>query len=302
MAAPDDLRRHLRPGGTAPDAGRGLRALALRRPLTAFLVLVLPIGWVVLTIPALMTHGVLPGSVPGPLFALALTLLVMLPAALWVTSVTDGRAGVRALLARAVRWRFHPGWWATVLLALPVVTVAVGAALGRSIRTTDLGALLLDEFLALVIAVVVINLWEETVWAGFFQSRLERRHGLVGAALLTGLPFAAVHLPLLFWEDVTTWTVLVGLVFLAVPAPLLRLLIGVTMRGAGGSVLAIGILHASWNAGSGEDGVADDLLSGGQPAGFAVLALALVTVAAIAVVRPRLAAPVPREGAGTRGT
>ncbi len=295
MAAPD-VRR--------PTAGadRGLRALALRRPLTAFLVVVLPVGWVLLSIPALMTHGLLPGSVPGPLFALALTLLVMLPTALWVTSVTDGRAGVRSLLARAVRWRFGPGWWLVVLLALPVVTVAVGAALGRSVRTADLGALLLDEVLALVIAVVVINLWEETVWAGFFQSRLERRHGLAAAALLTALPFAAVHLPLLFWEDVSTSTVLVGLFFLAVPAPLLRLLIGVTMRGVGGSVLAVGILHASWNAASGEDGVADDLLSGGQPAALAVLAVALVTVAAVAVVRPRFSAPVPREGAETRGT
>jgi membrane protease YdiL (CAAX protease family) len=302
MAAPDDV------GSAGPEdaqdhRNRGLRDLAARRPLTAFLVLVLPLGWALLAVPALLDAGVLPGGpVPAEPFALALTLLIMLPAALWVTSVTEGRSGVRALLARAVRWRFGPGWWATVVLALPVLTVAVGAALGRPVRTSDLGSLLVEEALSLVVAVVLINLWEETVWAGFFQTRLERRRGLVAAAVLTAVPFAAVHLPLLFGGDPTTSSVLTGLAFLLVSAPLVRLLIGLTLRGTAGSVLAVGILHASWNASSGQDGIADDLLPGGQPVVLALLAVLLVTVAVTLVLRPRLHTRVPAEGAGTAGT
>jgi uncharacterized protein len=41
------------------------------------------------------------------------------------------------------RWRFGIGWWLVVLFGLPVIALLLG------------------------VAVVVINLWEETVWAGF---------------------------------------------------------------------------------------------------------------------------------------
>ena len=40
------------------------------------------------------------------MLALAATLLVLLPAALWITSITDGRAGLRALFARVFRCGF----------------------------------------------------------------------------------------------------------------------------------------------------------------------------------------------------
>ncbi|MCV2489660.1 CPBP family intramembrane metalloprotease [Geodermatophilus sp. YIM 151500] len=294
-------------GPTAATAGRGLRAFTLRRPLTAFLLLALPAGWVLLAVPALAFHGVLPGGrLPAEPFALAMTLLVMLPAALWVVSVTEGRAGVRALLARTFRWRFGLGGWAAVLLALPVTTVAVGAALGRGVRTADLPSVLATELLGLVVAVVVINLWEETVWAGFVQTRLERRHGLVAGAVLTALPFAAGHLPLAFAEDVTPSSLLTALAYLLVAALLFRLLVGVVLRGAAGSVLAVAVLHASWNTSSGSGGLADDLLSGGQPVTSALVAVALVTLCVALVVRPRLRPgareEVPAGPAGAGGT
>jgi hypothetical protein len=109
----------------------GLRDLVARRPLTAFLVLLFGVGWPLMSVPALTAHGVLPGGpLPQEPFALGTTLLVMLPAALWVTAVADGRPAVRALLRRAVRWRFGAGWWAAVLLALPVLTLTVGLVAG----------------------------------------------------------------------------------------------------------------------------------------------------------------------------
>src|SRR3712207_7962977 len=48
--------------------------------------------------------------------------------------------------------------------------------------------------LSVVTAVLLVHLWDETVWAGFFQGRLQRRHGFLPAAALTAVPFAAVHL------------------------------------------------------------------------------------------------------------
>ena len=35
----------------------------------------------------------------------------------------------------------------------------------------------------IALAVAVINLWEETVWAGFFQTRVEARFNFIVAAV-----------------------------------------------------------------------------------------------------------------------
>jgi hypothetical protein len=51
---------------------------------------------------------------------------------------------------------------------------------------------------------VVINLWEETVWAGFFETRLENRFNIFIAGVLTAVPSAGVHMPLLLIGDHTS--------------------------------------------------------------------------------------------------
>jgi CAAX protease family protein len=290
MSAVDDGRRASVPTVPRTDdrSGGGWRGWVARRPVTAFLLVALPLGWVVLGVPALMYHGLLPGGqLPVQFFALALTVLVMLPAAVWVVSVAEGRAGVRRLFARTFRWRFGLGWWVAVLLAVPVGTVVLGLALGRDLQTADLPSVLLSGTLAALLPLFLVNLWEETVWAGFVQVHLERRHGLVAAAALTGVAFAAIHVPMSFAKEFTATSVLLELgVVLAVALPF-RLLAGTVLRGTAGSVLAVAVLHAVWNASNSEDSVVDDLLSGGQPVFFAVLALVLLTAVTAPLVRGR---------------
>jgi uncharacterized protein len=92
----------------------GLRGWVARRPLAGFLVIVLGLSWLLLSIPVHAFHGVIPGAnLPVEVFALAATLLILLPTALWVTSITDGRAGVRALFARVFVGgsALAGGWW-----------------------------------------------------------------------------------------------------------------------------------------------------------------------------------------------
>ncbi len=293
MSASHDVRRSTGAPAAGPHrSAGGFRGWTARHPLTAFAVIVFPLGWAILGVPALTYHGVLPGGeLPVQVFALALTLLVMLPTTVWIVSVTEGRRGVRALFARTFRWRFPLGWWAFVLLGMPVASLAVGAALGRSLDTGDLASILVNGVLTgILLPLVLVNLWEETVWAGFVQTRLEARHGLLVGALITAVGFAGIHLPMIFAAELSASRLLESFGFLVVAALVFRLTAGLVMRGAAGSVLAVAVLHASWNASSGEDGVVDDLLSGGQPVLVAVLALALVTAAAVAVVRPRLGA------------
>ena len=273
-----------------PAPPGGLRTRVARHPLTAFLVLVAVVGWPLMSVPALTTHGVLPGGpLPQEPFALGTTLLVMLPAALWVTAVADGRPAVRALLRRAVQWRFGAGWWATVLLALPVLTLAVGVAAGQGLQTGDLLPALASGAFSVVTAVLLVHLWEETVWAGFFQGRLEQRHGFLPAAALTAVPFAAVHLPLAFIGDLTAARVGLAVGALFVLGVVMRLLVGATVRGAAGSLLAAGIVHASFNASNNEGNLVDDLLGGGQPSLYAIVAAVLFTAGALVAVRDRRA-------------
>ena len=289
MSALDDGRRT--PVPTVPrtgDPAGGWRGWVARGPVTAFLLVALPLGWAVLGVPALAYHGLLPGGqLRGEFFALALTVLVMLPAAVWVVSVAEGRAGVRRLFARTFRWRFGLGWWVAVLLAVPVGTVVLGLLSGRSLQTSDLPSVLLSGTLAALLPLFLVNLWEETVWAGFVQVHLERRHGLVTAAALTGVAFAAIHVPLSFAEEFTASSVLAELGFVLAVALLFRLLAGIVLRGTAGSVLAVAVLHAVWNASNSEDSIVDDLLSGGQPVLFAVLAVALLTAVTAPLVRGR---------------
>ena len=223
---------------------------------------------------------------------------MLLPAALWVTAVTDGRAGVRALLRRAVQWRFGLGWYAVILLGLPVIATALGLLLGGSLRVVDWPAVLLDYTLVqLLLPVLVINLWEETAWAGFLQTRLERRHGLVLAAVLTAVPFALLHIPLLFAADEPVLAAAGALLLVAV---FHRLLFGLVLRGTAGSVLAVGLLHATFNATNNE--LLSKLLAG-VDTNWLTPAATVVLAALVAVVlrRRATAAASPRATAPERG-
>jgi CAAX protease family protein len=110
------------------------------------LVIALGLSWLLFSMPILAFHGVIPGAnLPVEVFALASTLLILLPMALWVTSITDGRPGLQALFSRVVRWRFGIGWWLVVLFGLPVIALVLGLIFGGSLQTAHLGMLLINN-------------------------------------------------------------------------------------------------------------------------------------------------------------
>jgi uncharacterized protein len=258
----------------------GLRGWVARRPVAGFLVIVLGLSWLLFSIPILAFHGVIPGAdLPVEVFALASTLLIMLPTALWVTWITDGRAGVRALFDRVFRWRFGTGWWLVVLFGLPVIALLLGLIFGGSLQTADLGLVLIKQLGLIVLAVAVINLWEETVWAGFFQTRLEARFNFVVAAVLAALPFAGVHVPLLLLDDqVSALSVLRGIAGLLILGIVIRLLMGVMLRAALDSVLAVGILHQIFDASNNNGALVDSLLEGADAGNMTQFAAAILTL------------------------
>jgi membrane protease YdiL (CAAX protease family) len=234
-----------------------LLAQAARRPVLVFTLLGVPLSWAVLLVPPLAG----PGLVPLPVLVLAATWLVLLPAALLVTAAADGRPAVRALLRSPLRWPSRPGRWPVVAaLALPVGTLLLALVLG-GVLVRPSGGAVLAELAALVSAVLVIHLAEETVWTGVVQRRLAARHAPWTAAVLTALPFAAVHLPLLGGPGTTPGRLLAGAAGLLVLAVVLRLFLAPLVGGTA-SVLPAALLHGCFNAVANEGRLLDAVVDG----------------------------------------
>lgn len=218
----------------------------VRHPIAAFLVGAYGLGLPLLTVRATTSFGT-------TALGFAFTYLALLGSAIVVVWVTGGAAGVRRFGARFVQWRFGSRRWAFVVLALPALTGVI-AALTSTWRLPAggwralVGAYLLQTFLY---GALEVNIAEEGAWAGHVQTRLAARHGLLGGALLTAPLFVIMHLPLQFTPGWTSSTVAVGVAGLIVIAPFFRYLIGETVEATGGSLLAAGILHASFNASGG---------------------------------------------------
>lgn len=245
MSTPRTVPEPARPDSTSRVRG-AQPGWSARHPIVTFSVTTIGLTWAVqLTFLAL----------GWPLFpALVVELAVLLGVATALTGRMEGRAGVRRLYAAALRWRFGVGWYAAILLLIPVATLAVAAASGTLTGPSDGWGTEVFQylFLTLVFGALLGNVWEELAWTGFMQERLTERHGPLEGALLTALPFGLIHLPLVFEQDglagtsvsdvALAWTLLLGF------APFFRYLIGLVHARTGRSVLAVAILHGSLNA------------------------------------------------------
>jgi uncharacterized protein len=244
-----------------------------RRPMTTFLALVFGIGLPMLTVPLL-------ASVPSDPFLLGLVFIALLAPALVVTRIVGGPGAAKRLMSRVTNWRFGVLRWAVIVLGVPAFTLGFAAATGTLDRPAngvfaEVGAYL---FATSVFGALIINIWEELAWGGFAQTRLMARHGLLVGSLLTAPPFAAIHVPLLFTSGWTWGEVAVGFAVLCVATPFYRYLLGLHLLATGGSILAIGVQHAAWNAAGNIDGVNGQWQS--------IAAVALLTVL-LAIVRRR---------------
>ena len=274
-----------------------LRRFAARRPLTAFLVLGMSLGYTLAFVWGLAYYGVIPGGgladalhiAPDELVGAA-TLIGLFPAALFVTWASDGRAGVRILVRRAVHWRVSPWWWLTVLFGLPILTVGLALLLGDDLRPVDISSLVVSQLTLLLVNFVVTNIWEETAWTGVFQTRLEERHNWLVAALLTAIPFAAMHLPLQFFVDqpVTLGSLAAAFGLYLLLGLLVRPLLAVFRRGTGDSILLVALLHSVFNRTNNQNGIAATLLEGDARQLTMLIAVVVLTGVTAVIIRSRL--------------
>jgi uncharacterized protein len=274
----------------------GFRGFAARHPISALLIMVFSIAYPVMFTVALAVHGVIPGKrlldrlpiPPDEVAGLLLTMLALLPAAIYVTWAADGKEGLATLLRRVTRWRFGIGWWLFILIAMPSLTMVGGLLLGDSYRPVDPMAFLWSQLWQLVIQLVLVNLWEETAWAGVVQTRLERRHNVFIAALITAVPFGFVHLPLGFMGDFTITSVAISLIGPVLLGVLLRPMAALTMRGARDSVLAFALVHSMFNRSNNDNGIVATLLDGDAYKVGILAVLVVLTIPLALMMRRRL--------------
>jgi membrane protease YdiL (CAAX protease family) len=275
----------------------GFRRLVVRRPLTTFLVLGLSGAYLLSFIWGLAYHGVIPGGGVADTLHIApdevTGVLVMLPvfsAALFVMWATGGQLAMRRLLRRTFHWRVGIGWWLTILLALPTLTVGLALLMGDNLRSVDVTSLLFSQLALLLINFVVTNLWEETGWTGLLQTRLEERHNWFVAAMLTAIPFAAIHLPLQFFlgEPVTPISLAIAFGAYLLLCMLFRPLLAVVRRGTGDSLFLVALQHSVFNRTANENGIAATLLTGDARGISLLISVVLITVVTAVLMRSRL--------------
>ncbi len=266
------------------DTAARQETLARRRPVATFALMAFAIGLPALSVPAVT-------DAPSEPFLLVLLFLALLGPALLVTRWADGPGAVRRLLSRVLIWRFGFGRWMVVLFGVPVVTIALAAGTG-TLGSPEAGwAAATGWYLlaTLVTGALIANLWEETAWGGFVQSRLMARHGLLVGSLLTAPLFALIHVPMYFGEEATGAELARNLAILFLMAPIYRYLLGMHLIDTGGSVLAIGVQHAAWNAALDLDAV------DGQWQAVVAVVVLTVLVAVGRRIRPPASRPFGRD-------
>ena len=162
-------------------------------------------GWVLLSVP-------LVADLPIEPFVL-LTLAVGLVTPAVVLTRRDPDASMKALLRDCVRLPRRPGLLLLAPTVIPLLTWTGGLLSGAETRLS--AGFLADVVVNVVTSVLIVNLWEEMAWAGFFQRRAMYRYGFVTGSLVTAALFVAVHLPLAFADVGGLRDVLAGLAALA---------------------------------------------------------------------------------------
>ena len=176
-------------------------------------------------------------------------------AAVAMTAIIDGRAGVGALLRRFLVWRVGVFWY-VVVLAGPLVVDVAGIALdalvsgtvpafGQPIASRIFGpSVVLWAALPVFFLVGVLSNGEEIGWRGYALVRLQSRHSALLASLVVGIVSAVWHIPKFLTagsaQDYSFWLFLIDSVAKAI-------IFSWVFNGTSGSLLIVTVLHAALN-------------------------------------------------------
>ena len=185
-----------------------------------------------------------------PLPALFLGAFGPMVAAVALSTQEGGRAGLRSLLSRIVRWRVAPFWYGVAFLGpilVQLVAMALHVVLGG--RPPDLPAMvgMLPTVLAFFVYMLIqVGIGEEVGWRGYALPKLQAGYSALVSSVILGVIWTLWHLPL-FFNPATGYSITPFWVFLVFMLPV-SILITWVLNSTAGSVPIIMILHAMLNA------------------------------------------------------
>jgi membrane protease YdiL (CAAX protease family) len=176
-------------------------------------------------------------------------IIATLPAIV-ISSAFSRNEGVQKLLASITRPRGNPLWYLFAILIIPV-TMALGGvaslALGNSLPSPD-QSIQGSAGLGIIVLIFLNELLqagglpEEAGWRGFALPRLQVRLSPLTASIILGPIWALWHGPLLIGmlQEAGPWRLLLRILMIGVAFTWLY-------NRTGGSLIAVMLLHASWN-------------------------------------------------------
>jgi membrane protease YdiL (CAAX protease family) len=189
-----------------------LRILTRSHPVLTYFALTFAISWGgVLAVVG--GSGGMTGTEPTSDSRFLYAVLAMLAgpsiAGIFMTAVLEGRNGVRALVARMLRWQIGARWYAVALLTAPVLWLLTLFGLSFTSMNVLPGIVTSTDKAGLVLVGVAVALGvgilEEIGWTGFAIPQLRRRYGTFATGAIAGVPWGAWHLLTnVFWAAPAT--------------------------------------------------------------------------------------------------
>ena len=181
-------------------------SLVNKYPLTVFFMLVFGLTWPFMIVDALGSHEILPFRVPD----LLLLFMSYMPtlAAVIVTGLKEGKAGIRALFKKLLIARVGLQWY--IFTIFGYATICAGA-IGLANVVGESSTPFLPEnlpqfsnlvevalFITFIFTITTLVNGEELAWRGFALPRLQAKYNALTSSLILGLIWASFHLPLFF--------------------------------------------------------------------------------------------------------
>jgi uncharacterized protein len=175
--------------------------LARRSPALSFFLLAFAISWGG-TLLAIGGSGGMAGTTPDsdPRFVYAFFAMLAGPciAGIGMTALLNGRAGLGEYRLRLFAWRRGLAWYATAILAAPLLMMATLLVLSAGSDAFVPGILTAENkttFLLIGLGVGLgAGIFEELGWTGFAIPTVLQRHGVLTTGLTVGVLWSAWHL------------------------------------------------------------------------------------------------------------
>src|SRR5215207_2108732 len=268
------------------NASASVRGVA-RRPVLAFMVISLGVGFVTSAIPPIVDSEILP--LGSPLHGVVMSLGAGV-AAFLVTVALAGRAGVADLARRAVRWRVPVRWYLIALLSVPVGATLISLAIygPRALAMPSGGwpRALAEVAAAFLLQLVLFQLAEEIGFTGFLQHHWQDRYHPLKLTLYVALLWAVWHIPDHFavegWglEQLISAPVIFAIEFVSLFFA--RAIFVWFYNRTGFSVLLVAIFHASFDAAINQ--LYDVVVPGPPTASFLIFSGVIVFFAAAVII------------------